>query len=227
MALIPIEERTIVPETLDFVPSAYGSQSPKLAWPVSELVRDLEKDARAAKFKAPQFRIISGYRSIASQKKLWAQALKDANGNASVARKTTAPPGTSSHHTGYAFDIFLGVGGTKMSKAEAQFKSKEYKYMRDVLGPKYNLTQLPNEPWHWECDSACREAYILSKYGRADYMPDESELNRMRLLSTEEFAQTESRPSNTGKVVLYTTLGVVACVGTWMLLSRNKNTKTL
>jgi hypothetical protein len=227
MALIPLEERKIVPQTLDLVPSAYENQRPKLAWPVSELVRDLEKDARNAGFKAPQFQIISGYRSIASQERLWKEALIKADGDETLARQTTSPPGNSSHHSGFAFDIFLGIGGTKMERAPSQFKSKEYKFMRDVLAPKYNLTQLPNEPWHWECDKACRDFYLLNKYGTSEYTPPQNEVDRMGLLSSEEEFASGSQTSNKGKYVLLASVGALACVGVWAYMSRNKNSNTL
>jgi LAS superfamily LD-carboxypeptidase LdcB len=110
------------------------------------MVADIEVDARAAGFKAPQFRVISGFRDVATQERLWRQALDKAGGDVALARKTTAPPGNSSHFSGFAFDIFLGRGGTDMARAPSIFQSREYKFMRDVIAPKYNLTQLSNEP---------------------------------------------------------------------------------
>lgn len=224
MALIPLEERKIVPELVDFVPSAYPSQNPTLAWPVSELVQDLEKDARDAGFEAPQFQIISGLRDYNSQKKLWEQALKDANGNVALARKTTAPPGKSSHFSGFAFDIFLGRGGTLMSRAPSQFKSKEYKFMRDVLGPKYQLTQLSNEPWHWECDQNCRESYLLNKYGNSNYTPPSDEIARMRSISeqnTSAFASAESSSNSRSYLLIGCAVGLAA-FGVWALRYSSK-----
>jgi len=217
MGLIPLEERRIVPQRLESVPSAYPSQDPKLGWPVSELVYDLELDARKAGFKAPQFQIISGFRDAATQERLWRKALAAAGGDTALARKTTAPPGNSSHFSGFAFDIFLGVGGTEMSRAPSQFKSKEYKYMRDVLAPKYNLTQLDVEPWHWECDQACREAYLLNKYGTSQV----SEIpSQAQLLSVD----APTKPSKKGKYVLLASVGVLVGVGAWYLTTRKSET---
>lgn len=220
MGLIPLEERKIPPERVDFVASAYGSQKPRLGWPVSELVADLEADARAAGFKAPQFRIISGYRDIATQERLWQQALAAANGDVSLARKTTAPPGNSSHHSGFAFDIFLGVGGTKMSKAPEIFNSREYKFMRDVLGPRYNLTQLSNEPWHWECDAACRDSYLLSKYGSVQVSPDDAEPAIAALSDIDTVDGAEPQTSKLGKYMLVGAAGLLACTGVWLAVRK-------
>ena len=222
MGLIPLAERKVKPLHLQQVASAYPSQQPQLGWPVSEMAADIEADARAAGFKAPQFRIISGYRSVETQERLWQQALQEAGGDAALARKTTAPPGNSSHFSGFAFDIFLNVGGTKMERAPRIFGSKEYKFMRDVIGPKYNLTQLSNEPWHWECDKGCRDAYVMSKYGMVMTEPPQDTI--IASLSDGLAEGPAASNSKTNKLLIAGCVGAALCIGAWLLSRRQTTT---
>jgi len=157
MGLIPLNERVLTPPN-GFQSVESTSAERQLAWPLSEMVGNIIAEARAEGFESPYFSIISGYRSPERQKVLWEQALQK-YGSASAARKFVAPPNRSSHHSGFAFDIYLGAL-TDSSNISKILNDPAYKYMRDYIGPKYNLTQLPTEPWHWECDSACREAYL-------------------------------------------------------------------
>ncbi len=158
--LIPLNERKIEPskEKLVAVPSLNPNRPIYLAQPVADIAIRLVRDARAAGFKHPYFSIGSGYRTIEKQERLWANALRK-YGDPEVADNYVARPGKSSHHTGFAFDVFLGHSFNSEDVAKIK-KGEAYKFMRDHLGPKYGLTQLRSEPWHWECDRACRERYI-------------------------------------------------------------------
>lgn len=158
--LIPLDERKIEPlkEDLVAVPSLNPNKPIYLARPVANLAIDLVKEARAAGFKHPYFSIGSGYRTIKSQEKKWKDALIK-YGSPEKADDYVARPGRSSHHTGFAFDIFLGYSFNS-EDIEKIKKGRAYKYMRDHLGPKYNLTQLRSEPWHWECNEECRNKYV-------------------------------------------------------------------
>ena len=225
MALIPLDERKIAPTHLQQVASAYPSQQPRLGWPVSEMVADIEADARAAGFKAPQFRVISGYRDVATQERLWRQALAKAGGDVALARKTTAPPGNSSHFSGFAFDIFLGRGSTDMALAPSIFRSREYKFMRDTIAPKYNLTQLSNEPWHWECDKACRDAYLTSKYGVV--LTEPSNLDFTVALQDEGAGEEGAATSKAGRYLLIGAVGVALCAGAWYLTTRSRSNSSV
>ena len=174
MALIPIEER-VEPSSEIFDVPGYGGQSRPLAYPVNEIVREIQNSARSEGFSNPNdFTIFSGYRSDASQTRLFNQRIdqlmqRDPNISRSeaerLARKTVAPPGRSSHRTGYAFDIYLGhkpgysISSSDSANVNHILNTDAYRYMASIA-PEYGLTQLPNEPWHWECDSTCRESYI-------------------------------------------------------------------
>ena len=158
---IPINERTIVPDAsmLEVVPSYYNSGR-TLAWPVSQMIKEIEARARSAGFSKPYMTVISGYRSIANQQKKWEKALLK-YGSAAVARQWVAPPGRSAHHSGYCFDIFLG-GPTESSLIQQTLQDPAYAWFKDLAENEYGLWQLPNEPWHWEAGKECREYYIQS-----------------------------------------------------------------
>jgi len=162
MALIPIDERFEAdPNLLEEVPSSNPNRPQLLKWPVSDIARDIEADARALGYEAPLFTVRSGYRPTATQEALWQQALKK-YGSSSEARKYVAPPGRSSHMTGQAIDFDLGYS-LKSENIDAINNSDAYATML-ALGDKYGLSQYHREPWHWECDSQC-EADYLSKKG--------------------------------------------------------------
>lgn len=178
MALIPLEERIEPSSQISNVPG-YGGRDRPLAFPVDEIVLDIQSAARDAGFNDPNlFTIFSGYRSDASQESLYQTKVNQIlaknpemsiNEARRLARKTVAPPGNSSHRTGYAFDIYLGHRpGFAIANADPQNTTyietlPAYGFMQEIASD-FGLTQLPNEPWHWECDSECRNRYILRKY---------------------------------------------------------------
>ena len=162
MARIPMSERKLPPSGyLQSVP-AYAGQR-KLAWPVSDMVEDIIADARAAGFASPYFNVISGFRTYAQQERLFNRAVQK-YGSDAAAREWVAPAGKSAHNTGYTFDLYLG-GPTKSEYVARVRQDPAYKYMRDVIAPKYGLSPYTTEPWHWECDKRCRATYIMRKYG--------------------------------------------------------------
>ena len=165
MPRIPMNKRRMPPEEyLYSVDGYYGSR--RLAWPVTEILSDLQKDARDAGFESPYFTLISGFRTYAQQERLFQRALKK-YGSDAAAREWVAPAGKSAHNTGYTFDLYLG-GPTKSEYVARVRQDPAYKYMRDVLAPKYKLAPYTTEPWHWECDEACRASYLKNKYGIDD-----------------------------------------------------------
>jgi hypothetical protein len=218
------------PEYLHTVNSYYGEKP--LAWPATEIVQDLIADAREAGFNAPYFEVISGFRTYAQQDRLFQKALKK-YGSDSAAREWVAPPGKSAHNTGYTFDLYLG-GPTKSEAVSRIRQDPAYKYMRDVLAPKYNLAPYTTEPWHWECDKACRATYIMNKYGLdgelARQIVDEELIvpqgNIVAYLEASDGGDSQMTEggqrtkSKLGKVLLATALVGGASFGVWLLLKR-------
>lgn len=233
MARIPVAERKIPPLSyLQNVPAYSGER--ELAWPVSDLVRDLIADARAAGFQAPYFNVISGFRSYESQERLFNKALQK-YGSVAEARKWVAPPGKSSHNTGYTIDFYLG--GPTNSSAVAQIqRDPAFKYMRDVLAPKYGLAPYSREPWHWECDKACRATYIMNKYGvdgelARQIVDEEIIVPQGDMVAFLQETQGDSRVTSgespkkeIGQILLGTTLVGGASFAIWLWLKqRNKS----
>lgn len=91
--------------------------------------------------------ITSGYRSIAHQKLLWADALQK-YGTPVAARRWVASPGGSPHHTGRAIDLHLGT----RNRPENQAALRATPAFRWLVcnAARFGFTPYANEPWHWE-----------------------------------------------------------------------------
>ncbi len=100
--------------------------------------------------------VISGFRSVADQNKLFFD-VKAARGEDPAKRAAvSAPPGYSEHHTGYAVDI--GDGSAPSADLQFDFEqTKAFKWLKDNAAyysfemsfPKGNPKGVSYEPWHW------------------------------------------------------------------------------
>lgn len=225
MALIPVEER-VEPTSPVFDVPGYGGRTRPMAYPVNEIVEEIQAAADEAGFSSDPnlFKLFSGYRSDASQQRLFERKVASLQTKYPemslseihrLARKTVAKPGSSSHRTGYAFDIYLGhKPGYSISNADPANTAyiettPAYQFMRDIA-PQYGLTQLHNEPWHWECDRGCRDSF----------------LNRNQITSGHN-GETMVASLSTGKKVGIALLGVsclsVIGFGAWTLLKNRRS----
>ncbi len=91
--------------------------------------------------------IVSGFRSIQSQQRLWENALRR-YGNPETARRWVAPPGGSPHHTGRAIDFSLGTRNDS-ANIPALRSTLAYKWLV-CNAARFGFTPYRNEPWHWE-----------------------------------------------------------------------------
>jgi len=164
MGLIPINERIIEPNETYEVES-YGNTVRHLAYPTNIIVESIQRLARMNGFEYPLFTVFSGYRSIADQERLFRKRVEEVGGDEELASKTVARAGRSSHHTGHAFDIYLGhKTGYKIDSSDPENvdyirTTEAYEFMKaiaDTLG----ITELSNEAWHWDCDRACRDSFV-------------------------------------------------------------------
>lgn len=103
--------------------------------------------ARSDGIAKPLLEVVSGFRSIASQERLWKIGLKK-HGSAKEARKWIAPPGGSAHHSGRAVDLWMGLGIGKRN-AKAMRSKPVYKWMV-VNAKRFGFYPYSREPWHWE-----------------------------------------------------------------------------
>ena len=99
--------------------------------------------------------LISGFRPIAQQEKLFLKQINK-QGNKEAAARFSAPPGYSEHHTGYALDI--GEGQNIDTYIKLEFENTEayrwlvknaHKYGFELSFPKNNPQGVSYEPWHW------------------------------------------------------------------------------
>jgi len=91
--------------------------------------------------------ITSGYRSVAHQQRLWAEALRK-YGSPQAARRWVAPPGGSPHHTGRAIDLWLGTRNSSDNIAALR-ATLPYKWLV-CNASRFGFFPYAHEPWHWE-----------------------------------------------------------------------------
>ena len=91
--------------------------------------------------------ITSGYRSVPTQRILWAGAL-ERYGSPEEARRWVAPPGRSPHHTGRAIDLWLGTRNSP-SHIPALRTMEAYQWLV-CNAARFGYTPYAAEPWHWE-----------------------------------------------------------------------------
>ena len=100
--------------------------------------------------------LISGYRSLASQKSLFDRRVRE-YGSISAADKDTARAGHSEHQTGLAVDLLqrtvrpLGNANFQNTRQYKWLLENAYKYGYILRYPKNyeHITGFSYEPWHW------------------------------------------------------------------------------
>lgn len=97
----------------------------------------------------------SAYRNIDRQRELFDNQVKR-KGSSEAAAKSSAPPGFSEHHTGYAVDLV--DGHNKEADINQQFATTQAfewltqnagKYGYELSFPQNNAQGVNYEPWHW------------------------------------------------------------------------------
>ncbi|BFM39422.1 M15 family metallopeptidase [Synechocystis sp. LKSZ1] len=123
---------------------------------------------RDAKAQGIQLTIISGFRSIADQEKLFQRQIQR-RGSKQAAARLSAPPGHSEHHTGYALDI--GDGTQPSADLKFDFQStpayqwlarNSHNYGFELSFPPGNSQGVSFEPWHWRYVGSPRSNQIFS-----------------------------------------------------------------
>lgn len=107
---------------------------------------------RAARKQGLRFQVVSGYRSYASQRALYA-GLQRRFGRA-YAAKYVAIPGTSEHQTGLAVDLRSPSGrGTSFDRTKEwrwlRAHAQEYGFVLRYPKGRTSVTGIGYEPWHW------------------------------------------------------------------------------
>lgn len=119
---------------------------------VAEAFFQLQSQAQKAGIKLI---IISGFRSIADQEKLFQKQIQR-RGSSEAAARLSAPPGFSEHHTGFAMDV--GDGNNPDADLKFTFESTQayrwliqnaYLHGFEMSFPRNNTQGMSFEPWHW------------------------------------------------------------------------------
>ena len=124
-----------------------GGQDVYLHPAAADALAQLQAAARVAGFPEPLFLPVSGYRSSARQQELWQAALQR-YGSEGEARRWVARPGSSSHETGRAVDLWLGYSPDS-SNVRALQESAAYKWLA-ANAERLGWYPYSAEPWHWE-----------------------------------------------------------------------------
>ncbi len=113
--------------------------------------------------------LISGFRSIASQRELFTKQIQR-RGSERAAAKLSAPPGHSEHHTGYAIDIGDGTKPQfdlkydfEYTQAYQWLNAKAGNYGFELSFPRNNPQGVSFEPWHWRYIGSERASGIFAQ----------------------------------------------------------------
>lgn len=107
----------------------------------------LVEAARADGIADPLLLPVSGYRSSATQKILFEQAVAR-YGSEAEARKWVAPPGSSAHQSGRAVDCWMGSSNDSRNVA-TQRATPAWAWLV-ANASRFGFYPYDAEPWHWE-----------------------------------------------------------------------------
>ena len=141
-----------------------GDQLVEIA-PGVELQRDaaesLQSLQAAAAGDGVDIRVLSAFRSVALQKRIFFDVKSERNQTALERARVSAPPGFSEHSTGYAVD--LGDGrqpGANLSPsfertaAFAWLQANANRFHFQLSFPQGNRQGVSYEPWHWRFEGS-------------------------------------------------------------------------
>lgn len=119
---------------------------------VASAFTQMKSDAKAS---GVDLTLISGFRSIAQQEKLFQKQI-NRRGSKEAAARLSAPPGYSEHHTGYALDIGQGEDIDTFLKFDFE-NTRAYRWLMEnaknygfeLSFPEGNSQGVSYEPWHW------------------------------------------------------------------------------
>lgn len=152
------------PQNRLVVVGTYNGRSESLDKEAATAFRNMKDVALSS---GVDLRIISGFRSIATQKTLWANQVSR-RGSKEEAAKYSAPPGYSEHATGYTLDIGDGANPKTDVKVDFQntkagiwLKSNASKFGFDMPFTPGNSQGVSHEPWHWRYKGSDRAKQIF------------------------------------------------------------------
>lgn len=133
-----------------------------------EAAQAFQRMAASAQAQGVLLLPISGFRTIADQKALFARQI-ERRGSAEAAARLSAPPGHSEHHTGYAIDIADRQQpdtdlkySFEQTRAYQWLNANAYQFGFEQSFPKNNWQGVSNEPWHWRYVVSDRASKIFA-----------------------------------------------------------------
>lgn len=121
----------------------------------------LQQLQAAAAADGIDIRVLSAFRSIALQKRLFFDVKSERNQSAIERARVSAPPGFSEHSTGYAVD--LGDGRDPSANLSASFErtaafawleANANRFHFHLSFPEGNRQGVSYEPWHWRFEGS-------------------------------------------------------------------------
>ncbi|MFM7313072.1 MAG: D-alanyl-D-alanine carboxypeptidase family protein [Cyanobium sp.] len=116
---------------------------------------------RAAAADGVDLVVLSAFRSIALQKRLFFDVSAERNQSPSTRARVSAPPGFSEHSTGYAVDLGDGhAPGTNLSPRFDQTAAYRWlaanaaRHHFQLSFPRGNRQGVSYEPWHWRYEGS-------------------------------------------------------------------------
>ena len=115
----------------------------------------------AAAADGVEIRVLSAFRSIALQKRLFFDVKSERNQSAVERARVSAPPGFSEHSTGYAVDLGDGRDPAanlstafERTAAYAWLKANANRFHFHLSFPQGNRQGVSYEPWHWRFEGS-------------------------------------------------------------------------
>lgn len=112
--------------------------------------------------------VLSAYRSVALQDRLFFDVKSARNQTAKERARVSAPPGYSEHSTGYAVDLGdAGAPGTNLSAsfdqtaAFAWLQANAPRYQFTLSFPRGNAQGVNYEPWHWRFEGTAQALRVF------------------------------------------------------------------
>lgn len=109
--------------------------------------------------------LVSGFRDVVTQNKLYQERIQEV-GTEAEAAKSVAPPGYSEHHTGYAIDVTDGSGLDYRDFAQTPafqwMVIHAHEFGFELSFPDKNPQGVDYEPWHWRFVNTPTAAQIFA-----------------------------------------------------------------
>lgn len=133
----------------------------------------LKQLLEAARSDGVDLRVLSAFRSVAEQERLFFAVKAERNQTARERARVSAPPGHSEHGTGFAVD--LGDGRQPHTDLAAAFEQTEaYRWLSahaarfqyTLSFPRGNAQGVAFEPWHWRYEGSTEALRLFERAQR-------------------------------------------------------------